>query len=134
MSDRLYDVAVLGGGNAGLCAALTAREAGASVIVVESRAARIFAAATAGTRATSGAAHAAPTDVLTDAYSEDEFLSDLLRVTGDETDEALARLVVSDRPAAPSGCSGTASGSSRRSAARCTWRAPTRSSSAAARR
>jgi tricarballylate dehydrogenase len=35
MSERIYDVAVLGGGNAGLCAALTAREAGASVIVVE---------------------------------------------------------------------------------------------------
>ncbi len=32
----IYDVAVLGGGNAGLCAALTAREAGARVIVVES--------------------------------------------------------------------------------------------------
>ena len=31
-----YDVAVLGGGNAGLCAALTAREAGARAIVVES--------------------------------------------------------------------------------------------------
>jgi hypothetical protein len=30
-----YDVAVLGGGNAALCAALTAREAGRSVVVVE---------------------------------------------------------------------------------------------------
>ena len=33
---RVYDVLVLGGGNAGLCAALTAREAGASVAIVES--------------------------------------------------------------------------------------------------
>jgi len=30
-----YDVAVLGGGNAALCAALTAREAGRRVVVVE---------------------------------------------------------------------------------------------------
>ena len=35
--------------------------------------------------------HDAPTDVLTDAYTEDEYLDDLLRVTGGQTDEALAR-------------------------------------------
>ena len=35
-SDRTYDVAVVGGGNAALCAAITAAEAGASVVVLES--------------------------------------------------------------------------------------------------
>ena len=32
---RLYDVLVIGGGNAALCAAIEAREAGASVLLVE---------------------------------------------------------------------------------------------------
>ena len=31
-----YDVLVIGGGNAALCAAMTAREAGASVLLLES--------------------------------------------------------------------------------------------------
>ena len=39
-------------------------------------------------------AHAAPTDVLTESYSEDEFLADLMRVTDNETDGPLARLLV----------------------------------------
>ena len=46
-------------------------------------------------------AHAAPTDVLTDAYPEDELMSDLLKVNGNETDEALARLVVERSAACP---------------------------------
>ena len=33
---RIYDVLVLGGGNAALCAALSARPAGCSVLIVES--------------------------------------------------------------------------------------------------
>ena len=77
-----------------LCAALTAREAGASVIVLEC-APRHFRGGNSRHTRNLRCAHAAPTDVLTGAYSEDEFLADLLRVTGNETDEALARLVVS---------------------------------------
>jgi tricarballylate dehydrogenase len=38
--------------------------------------------------------HTAPTDVLTDAYSEDEFMADLMRVTGGSTDQLLARMMV----------------------------------------
>ena len=100
MMDGIYDVAVLGGGNAGLCAALTAREAGASVIVVES-APRHFRGGNSRHTRNLRSAHLAPTGVLTDAYPEDEFLSDLLRVSGPDTDEALARLVVSHSAGCP---------------------------------
>ncbi len=38
--------------------------------------------------------HDAPTDVLTDTYPEDEYFADLLRVTGGQTDEQLARMAI----------------------------------------
>ncbi len=89
----IYDVAVLGGGNAGLSAALTAREAGARVIVVES-APRHFRGGNSRHTRNLRCMHTAASQLLTDSYSEDEFVSDLLRVSGPETDEALARLVI----------------------------------------
>jgi tricarballylate dehydrogenase len=88
-----YDVAVLGGGNAALCAALTAREAGARVIVVES-APRHFRGGNSRHTRNFRCMHSEPSPLLTDSYSEDEFFSDLVRVSGHETDELLARLVV----------------------------------------
>jgi tricarballylate dehydrogenase len=100
MTERIYDVIVIGGGNAGLCAALTAREAGASVIVVEC-APRDFRGGNSRHTRNLRSAHGAPTDVLTDAYPEEEFLSDLHRVTGNDTNEALAQLVVSQSAGCP---------------------------------
>src|SRR6185369_17906977 len=38
--------------------------------------------------------HDEQTEVLTDAYSEEEFVGDLVRVTGGQTNETLARMVV----------------------------------------
>jgi tricarballylate dehydrogenase len=87
------DVAVLGGGNAGLSAALTAREAGASVIVLES-APRHYRGGNSRHTRNLRCMHDGPSHLLTDTYAEDEFLSDLLRVTGNNTDEVLARLVI----------------------------------------
>ena len=87
------DVAVLGGGNAALSAALTAARAGRRVVVVE-RAPREFRGGNSRHTRNLRCMHGAPTDVLTDRYLEDEFFSDLLRVNDHDTDEALARMVI----------------------------------------
>ena len=87
------DIVVVGGGNAALCAALTAREAGAAVTVLECAPPEYRGGNSRHTR-NMRCMHDAPTDVLTDAYSEDEYFADLLRVTGGETTESLARLVI----------------------------------------
>ena len=92
-ADVQYDVAVLGGGNAALCAALTAAERGARVIVLE-RAPREFRGGNSRHTRNLRCMHTAPTDVLTDAYPEDEFMADLLRVTGGATDQTLARMMI----------------------------------------
>jgi len=88
-----YDVAVLGGGNAALCAALTAREAGRRVVVVE-RAPRHMRGGNSRHTRNLRCAHGAPTDVLTGAYEDDEFLTDLHRVNGGESDAGLSRLLI----------------------------------------
>ena len=95
MPDRTktYDVLVAGGGNAALCAAITARQAGASVLLVES-APRAFRGGNSRHTRNLRAMHETPNDVLTDAYKEDEYWDDLLRVTGGNTDESLARMTI----------------------------------------
>src|SRR3970040_737674 len=95
-----FDVAVLGGGNAGLSGALTARQAGARVIVLECAPRHLRGGNSRHTR-NLRCAHDAPTAVLTEAYPEEELLSDLLRVNGGETDETLARIVVAGSAACP---------------------------------
>ena len=88
-----YDILVLGGGNAALCAALTAREAGASVLMLEAAPREWRGGNSVHTR-NLRCMHDAPQDVLTEAYPEDEFWQDLQKVTAGRTDEALARLVI----------------------------------------
>ena len=87
------DVLVIGGGNAALCAALCAREAGASVLLLEAAPREWRGGNTQHTR-NLRCMHDSPQDVLVDAYSEDEYWRDLHGVTGGLTDEALARLVI----------------------------------------
>ena len=87
------DVLVIGGGNAALCAALMAREAGASVLLLEAAPREWRGGNSAHTR-NLRCMHDAPQDVLVDAYPEEEFWQDLLKVTGGKTSEALARLVI----------------------------------------
>ncbi|MBE0627493.1 MAG: FAD-dependent tricarballylate dehydrogenase TcuA [Burkholderiales bacterium] len=95
MADRLYDVIVIGGGNAGLCAALTASEAGASVLLLES-APREWRGGNSQHTRNLRCMHDAPQDVLTDSYPEEEYWQDLKKVTGGITSENLARLAIRD--------------------------------------
>jgi len=93
MVDVLVDVLIIGGGNAALCAALMAREAGASVLLLES-APRAWRGGNSQHTRNLRCMHDAPQDVLVDAYPEEEYWQDLLKVTGGITDEHLARLVI----------------------------------------
>ena len=90
---RKFDVLVIGGGNAALCAAISARRAGASVLVLEGAPKFYRGGNTRHTR-NMRCAHDAATDILTGPYTEEEFWDDLLRVTGGQTDEELARIMI----------------------------------------
>ncbi len=89
----MHDVVVIGGGNAALCAALMAHEAGASVLLLEAAPREWRGGNTMHTR-NLRCMHDAPQDVLTEAYPEEEYWQDLLKVTGGLTDETLARLAL----------------------------------------
>ncbi len=84
---------VAGGGNAALCAAITARLAGARVLLLESAPEHLRGGNSRHTR-NLRYMHNRGNDVLTGAYAEEEFWNDLLRVTGGETNEELARLTI----------------------------------------
>ena len=92
-SQEIPDVLVIGGGNAALCAAISAREQGASVLLLEAAPQELRGGNSAHTR-NLRCMHDAPTLTLTEAYGEDEYWEDLLRVTGGQTDEDLARMAI----------------------------------------
>ncbi|MFO1196097.1 MAG: FAD-dependent tricarballylate dehydrogenase TcuA [Burkholderiaceae bacterium] len=89
----MVDVLVIGGGNAALCAAICAREAGASVLMLEASP-KLWRGGNSQHTRNLRCMHDAPQDVLVDAYPEEEYWQDLLKVTGGITDEKLARLVI----------------------------------------
>jgi tricarballylate dehydrogenase len=80
-----FDVVVAGGGNAALCAAIEARRRGASVLLLERTAREWRGGNSKYTRNVRCAG---------DGYREDEFLADLVEVTGRELDLELARLAI----------------------------------------
>ncbi len=87
------DVLVIGGGNAALCAAITARRAGANVFLVES-ATKDFRGGNSRHTRDIRYMHRAATDYVTGGYDEEEFWQDLRGVTGGATNERLARLTI----------------------------------------
>jgi tricarballylate dehydrogenase len=95
---KKYDVLVVGGGNAALCAAIGAQRAGASVLVLEAATKFYRGGNTRHTR-NMRCAHDAATKELTGPYTEEEFFEDLLRVTGGNTDEPLARHMIHESKA-----------------------------------
>jgi len=109
-----YDVVVVGGGNAAMCAALSAREAGARVLVLEKapeawRGGNGF--FTAGgfrfafksfeelCELVGDLSDEEKASMEVDPYTEEQFYDDLMRVTEDCADPDLAMLVVSESQA-----------------------------------
>ena len=88
-----YDIAVIGGGNAALCAAITAAEVGARVLILET-APKPYRGGNSRHTRNFRCMHGAPRGPLIEEYSEDEYLSDLLKVTDGKTDTYLARLAI----------------------------------------
>jgi tricarballylate dehydrogenase len=91
--DRRRDVLIVGGGNAALCAAIAALREGASVLIVEAAPKFYRGGNTRHTR-NMRCAHDHATETLSGPYPEAEFWDDLLRVTGGDTDEPLARFMI----------------------------------------
>ncbi|WP_439144204.1 FAD-dependent tricarballylate dehydrogenase TcuA [Planktotalea sp.] len=88
-----YDIIVVGGGNAALCAAIEAAEAGARVLILEA-APKSYRGGNSRHTRNFRCMHDGPLSVLIDTYGEDEYFDDLLRVTKGNTDEKLARMVI----------------------------------------
>ena len=88
-----HDIVVIGGGNAALCAAITAAEAGARVLMLEA-APKAYRGGNSRHTRNFRCMHSGPLGPLVDNYSQDEYLADLLKVTDGQTDTALATMAI----------------------------------------
>ncbi|WP_406645499.1 FAD-dependent tricarballylate dehydrogenase TcuA [Aliisedimentitalea scapharcae] len=93
MTNKTPDIVIVGGGNAALCAAITAAEAGARVLILEGAPKEYRGGNSRHTR-NFRCMHDGPLSVLTGSYGEDEYYNDLLLVTKGNTDENLARIAI----------------------------------------
>lgn len=104
-----YDVVVVGGGNAALCAALSAKEQGASVLVLERAPMEERGGNTAYTDGLMRVVYEGADDIAAfcpdltadeiasadfGAYTEDDFFDDMARITQHRTDPDLCELLV----------------------------------------
>ena len=88
-----HDLVVVGGGNAALCAAMTAGRAGARVLLLEG-APKPYRGGNSRHTRNFRCMHQEPISVLTERYGEDEYFDDLIKVTAGKTDEQLAKLAI----------------------------------------
>jgi len=93
LSKTIWDVIVVGGGNAGLCAAIEAAETGARVLILDS-APKAYRGGNSRHTRNFRCMHRGPLSVLTGTYEKDEYFDDLIRVTKGKTDETLARMTI----------------------------------------
>ncbi|KEF37867.1 precorrin 3B synthase CobZ [Schinkia azotoformans MEV2011] len=87
------EVLVVGGGNAAMAAALSARDRGAKVLVIE-RAPHFYRGGNSRLTRDYRCMHLEESEYMMGQYTEEEFLDDLKRVAGGEINESLARLIV----------------------------------------
>jgi len=95
-----YDVIVIGGGNAGLCAALAARRVVSRVLVLERAPEHMRGGNTRHTR-NIRCTHAAADQFFSGPYSEEEHLQDLIGVTGGPANLDLAKMAVRESSKLP---------------------------------
>ena len=95
-----FDIIVVGGGNAALCAALSARRAGSRVLILERAPEHMRGGNTRHTR-NIRCTHAAADQYFSGAYSEQEHLEDLIGVTGGPANLDLAKLAVRESSKLP---------------------------------
>ena len=87
------DALVIGGGNASLTAAITARESGVEILVLET-APEVNRGGNSRHTRNFRCMHSEPKGVLQGEYGEDEYLDDLLKVTKGTTDVDLAKRAI----------------------------------------
>jgi len=92
-AEQLWDVIVVGGGNAALCASIEAAEAGRTVLLLESAPKHYRGGNSRHTR-NFRCMHSEPVLELIEQYETEEYWQDLLAVTAGKTDEKLAKLVI----------------------------------------
>jgi tricarballylate dehydrogenase len=88
-----YDVIIIGGGNAAICAAIGARENGARVLLLERAPEYMRGGNTRHTR-NIRCAHDAADDFFSGPYTEKEYMEDLIAVTGGPANMDLAKLTI----------------------------------------
>jgi tricarballylate dehydrogenase len=88
-----FDVIVVGGGNAAICAAIGAREKGARVLLVERAPKHMRGGNTRHTR-NIRCAHSAADEFFSGPYTDEEYLADLVNVTGGPLNLDLAKFTV----------------------------------------
>ena len=93
MEKFVRDIIVIGGGNAALCAAISAAEEGKSVLLLESSP-KLWRGGNSQHTRNMRVSHEEPTETLVESYPLAEFYNDLLKVTKGETDEELATLMI----------------------------------------